>query len=86
MSNKRNIVCLDEEIYMKVPEGYTIEHNDLMDDDFVLLIHSLYGLVKAARQWYKLFSYALIMIGFRVCPVDPCLFYKKHEKYGICLV
>ena len=70
---------------MKVPEGYTIEHDDLTDDDYVMLVHSIYGLVQAARQWYKLFSHALACIGFKVCPVDPCLMYKNDEN-GICIV
>ena len=43
---------LIEEIYMKVPEGYKEVYSEL-NDTALLLIMALYGLVKAARKWFK---------------------------------
>jgi len=41
---------LDEEIYTNLPEGLTG-----FDDECLLLLKSLYGLVQAAQQWCKQF-------------------------------
>ena len=48
---------LDKEIYMKVPEGLAkyldTKYNN---DDCLVLIQAMYGLVQAARQYYKISS------------------------------
>ena len=45
---------LEEEIYMKVPEGYADHLKTEFDDDTcLLLVQTMYGLVQAARQYYK---------------------------------
>ncbi|KAD7479992.1 hypothetical protein E3N88_03128 [Mikania micrantha] len=64
---------LDEEIYMKVPEGFSKE-----DDTRVCkLKKSLYGLKQASRNWYKKFTLALIEIGFKQTQMDHSLFIYK---------
>ena len=45
---------LDEEIYMKFPKGlhlFTGEQYDV--DDALVLVQAMYGLVQAARQFFK---------------------------------
>ena len=46
---------LEEEIFMKIPEGLNIyeEESKYGEDDCVVLIKTIYGLVQAARQFYK---------------------------------
>ena len=45
----------------------------------------LYGLVQAARQWYKKFVSELKQIGFITGDVDPCLLYRRDNK-GLCIL
>eukprot|EP00980_Cylindrotheca_fusiformis_P022827 scaffold9817_cov44-Cylindrotheca_fusiformis.AAC.1 len=59
---------LDEEIFMQAPEGLGIG-----DDECLQLLKSIYGLVQAARQFYKFFIAVLKKIGFEVSLADPCL-------------
>jgi hypothetical protein len=40
---------LEEEVYMENPEGL----EDSNDDEALLLLTTIYGLVQAARQYYK---------------------------------
>jgi Reverse transcriptase (RNA-dependent DNA polymerase)/gag-polypeptide of LTR copia-type len=46
---------LDEEIYMKIPDGLQ-EYKKISPDKCLKLCRSLYGLVQAARQWWKKFA------------------------------
>ena len=57
---------LDEEIYMICRQV----HND---DEVLFLQHSIYGLVQAARQYYKKFVSVLKKLGFKGGYPDPCL-------------
>jgi Reverse transcriptase (RNA-dependent DNA polymerase) len=53
---------LDEEIYMRIPEGYVrymLEVHKITIDTSThmnLLKKAIYGLVQAARQWWKKFK------------------------------
>jgi hypothetical protein len=40
------------------------------------LVKALYGLVQAARQWWKKFKNVMKSIGFLPSDIDPCLFIK----------
>ena len=77
---------LEETIYMEFPEGY---ERYLMDQKVrldskklkgdikmycLLLKKALYGLVQAARQWWKKITETLAKIGFKPTEADPCLF------------
>ena len=59
---------LEEEIYMDLPQG--LEGND---DECLLLLKSLYGLVQAAWQWWKHFIEILKKLGFKGGYANPCL-------------
>jgi hypothetical protein len=76
---------LEEEIYMEFPEGYTEylgsngkENNP--ETHCLLLIKAIYGLVQAARQWWKKFKESLKRIGYTPSPADPCFFIRKVSK------
>jgi Reverse transcriptase (RNA-dependent DNA polymerase) len=39
----------------------------------IILKKSIYGLVQAARAWWRQFTNSLQKIGFKKCPSDNCL-------------
>ncbi|BES90199.1 Hydra magnipapillata [Nesidiocoris tenuis] len=41
---------------------------------------SLYGLKQSGRQWYKKLHHALVEMGFKPTPSDPCLYVKQKGK------
>ena len=52
----------------------------------MLLLHQcIYGLVQAARQYYKYIVDILKNIGYKGGYVDQCLF-SKTSKLGVCYV
>jgi hypothetical protein len=71
---------LDEEIWMQLPEGYSeyvkTTHNTNIHTDThcVKLLKALYGLVQAARQWWKKFKDTMRKLDYHPSPADPCLF------------
>jgi len=46
---------------------------------------AMYGLVQAARQWFKRLSAVLITLGFKPCESEPCLMYRVNEN-GLCII
>jgi hypothetical protein len=70
---------LEEEICMYCPEG--LEHQD---DECLLLLKTIYGLVQSSCQYHAKFLGILKKIGFQQCRSDPSLFYRKDEA-GICV-
>ena len=53
---------LDEELYMKQPEGYAIPGKEHL---VCKLKRSLYGLKQAPKQWYKKFEAFMLKHGFK---------------------
>ena len=75
---------LDEEIYLKLPDGLNkmkgFENLDPREDCCVLQ-HAMYGLVQAARQYYKKYVDVLVTkLNFEKCLSDACLLRRKTEK------
>ena len=68
---------LEEELYMKQPEGFI----DPSAPNKVLKLHkSIYGLKQAPRAWNKLISTTLTELGFRQGKAEPCLFTLKSKS------
>ena len=59
---------LEEEIYMNLPDGM-----EGMDDECLLLLKALYGLIQGAHQWWKKFITILKNIEFKGRFANPCL-------------
>jgi Reverse transcriptase (RNA-dependent DNA polymerase) len=76
---------IDEEIYMKIHEGYVrymLEvHNKRIDPSthVLLLKKVIYGLVQAVRNWWKKFKEAMAGCNYFPSMADPCLFTKKAK-------
>ena len=71
---------LEEEIYMECPQGMA----DVKKDDCIILNKCIYGLVKAACQYYKKAVEILKSSGVGGS-INPCLYVKKSTK-GIIYV
>ena len=64
---------LDEEIYMKQHEGFTIK---VKKELVCKLKKSLYGLNQSPRMWYQNFDTYIQGLGFVRSKVDHCVYYK----------
>lgn len=71
---------LEEEIYIKQPEGFEDGTNKVCK-----LMKSLYGLKQAPRCWNIRFHEILIELNFAQCTSDPCLYTKKVGDKKILL-
>ncbi|CAM8911020.1 unnamed protein product [Rhodiola kirilowii] len=76
---------LDEEIYMKQPEGFIMPD---IKTRFCKLVKSLYGLKQAPKQWHQKFDEVILSSGFKLNQGDKCI-YSKFDNSGngviICL-
>lgn len=69
---------LDEEIYMRLPQGYTPPPGVVLPPNHVCRLRkSIYGLKQASRQWYNRFSSVLLGANFIQSPADNTLFVKR---------
>jgi hypothetical protein len=74
---------LDEEIYMKQPEGFSVKEKEKL---VCRLTKSLYGLKQAPRQWYKKFDGFMQRHGYNKCNADHCCYFKRFESSYIILL
>ncbi|GJX55267.1 zinc finger, CCHC-type containing protein [Tanacetum coccineum] len=76
---------LDEEVYMKQPEGFVMPGNE---HKVCKLVKSLYGLKQAPKQWHQKFDEVELSSGFLLNQSDKCA-YSKFDSSGkgviICL-
>ena len=81
---------LDNDIYMKIPEGYKMPeaYNSKSRNMYsIKLQRSLYGLKQSGRMWYNQLSEYLLKEGFENNPISPCIFIKNSEsKFAIVAV
>ena len=76
---------LDHEIYMSMPEGY-VECVDQVEENEALKIEkAIYGIVQAARQFFKKVQDSLIQACFKSRKADPSLVYKEDQN-GVCII
>ena len=77
---------LDEEIYMRVPSGYSEIFKDSDEDEILELLKPIYGLVQAARLfWLKMVGILTNKLHFKEGKVDPCLL-TRTDKRGTVMV
>jgi hypothetical protein len=73
---------LDEEIYMKQPEGFVTHGHDNM---VCILRKSLYGLKQMPKKWHEKFDRTLMSKGFVVNEADTCVYYRFVGGKGVIL-
>ncbi|GKV50014.1 hypothetical protein SLEP1_g56732 [Rubroshorea leprosula] len=61
---------LHEEVYMKIPQGFTCNQSNKV----CRLRKSLYGLRQASRNWFEKFTTSLEAVGFKQSKADYSLF------------
>lgn len=72
---------LDEEIYLKLPQGYEELTGKKVPPNAVCRLHkSLYGLKQASRQWNHKLSEVILGDGFKQTHSDHSLFIKYVQK------
>ncbi|KAL0427173.1 UNVERIFIED_CONTAM: Retrovirus-related Pol polyprotein from transposon TNT 1-94 [Sesamum latifolium] len=72
---------LDEEIFMRPPEGYSVAPGMVCR-----LKRSLYGLKQASRQWNQEFTSKLVSYGFTQSANDHCLFIRGFGTTFVALL
>lgn len=74
---------LEEEIYMKQPEGFVVPGKEHL---VCRLKKSLYGLKQAPRQWYKRFDSFMISLGYSRSQFDDCVYYGQFNGSQVYLL
>jgi hypothetical protein len=69
---------LEEEIWMKQPEGFEVGGKDL--NQACYLLKTLYGLKQAPRAWHLKLMAEMESLGFRASVANPSLFVKKVKE------
>ena len=77
---------LEHEIYMAIPKGYTQCIEQCNDHEALKLEKVIYGLVQAARQFFKKIHDALLQANFKPSEADPCLVYNDDQETGVCIM
>ncbi|GKD34270.1 retrovirus-related pol polyprotein from transposon TNT 1-94 [Tanacetum coccineum] len=73
---------LDEEVYMKQPEGFVLHGHE---NKVCKLKKSLYELKQAPKQWHDKFDKSIISNGFTHNTSDRCNYSKFTKDYGVIL-
>ena len=73
---------LDEEIYMKQPEGFIVSGQE---KKVCRLAKSLYGLKQAPMLWHEKFDNVMMTDGFKINECDKCV-YVKNTEHGFVII
>ena len=74
---------LEEEVYMKQPEGFSSSDGEHL---VCKLKKSIYGLKQASRQWYLKFHEVICSFGFEENIMDQCIYQKVNGSKTYFLV
>jgi len=67
---------LEEDIWMQIPQGVTIESED-GEPRLLKLCKNLYGLKQGSNNWFKHLKKGLMTRGLKPSEIDPCLYLKE---------
>ncbi|GBN68861.1 hypothetical protein AVEN_8291-1 [Araneus ventricosus] len=77
---------LDEEIYMKIPEGLNEYYQENLEGKVLKLNKALDGLKQSVRLWYQMLENGLVEMGFRQSSFDTCAYIKVDQNKDIVFV
>ena len=75
---------LEHEIYMTMPEGYAECVEQVEENEALKLEKAIYGLVQAARKFFKKIQDSLTQACFKSSEADPWLVYREDHT-GVCI-
>ncbi|MBW0537170.1 hypothetical protein O181_076885 [Austropuccinia psidii MF-1] len=67
---------LTEAVYLSIPQGLNI----CQKTHCLKPRTAIYGLRQAPLAWYDCLKGWLTSVGFKVCILDPCVFYRSNEQ------
>ena len=73
---------VDEEIYVRQPEGYHIGGSNMV----LKLNKSLYGLKQAPANWNKMLKEFMVSSGLKQSKFDECLYTYRDKDGKLCVV
>ena len=73
---------LEEEIYVKQPEGFLVPGEE---DKVCRLVKLLYGLKRAPKQWHAKFDQTMLANGFKINECDKCLYIKNILNHDVII-
>ena len=79
---------LDANVYMKIPEGFTLfepMNSKPRSMYSIKLQRYLYGLKQSGRMWYNRLNRYLLKEGYVNNSICPCVFIKKTEN-GLAII
>ncbi|MCO5612896.1 hypothetical protein L7F22_067168 [Adiantum nelumboides] len=78
---------LDEDVYMKQPEGFACESPKLSRAELVCRLRkALYGLKQGSRQWYLKFDKYMQSQGYERSQDDHCLYTQKLSDGSLIIL
>ena len=63
----------------------SVINKDVDKEDCLIWQKAIYGLVQAARQFWKKIVDKMQEGGFQLSEADPCMLYREDER-GICII
>ena len=71
----------------EIPISNGINIQNINDKEYCCeLKKAIYGLVQAARQWWKKFKNVILEMGYKPSLADPCLFYKDGPVKSFIII
>ncbi|GBN28659.1 Retrovirus-related Pol polyprotein from transposon TNT 1-94 [Araneus ventricosus] len=77
---------LDEEIYMKIPDGFNEYYQGNLEGKVLKLNKALYGLKQSGILWYQLLETDLVEMGLRQSSFDSCAYTKVDQNKDLVIV
>lgn len=74
---------LEEEVYMKQPEGFLADGQEHL---VCQLKKSIYGLKQSPRCWNQVLDAQLKLMGFKQSTSDPCIYTSKTKLDGLFIL
>ena len=66
-----------EDIHLKQLEGFV---KSGYEDYVCKLVHTIYGTMQGAHNWYKTLSKTYNDLGYKTSCTDPCVHFKKEDR------
>ncbi|GBM10198.1 hypothetical protein AVEN_258792-1 [Araneus ventricosus] len=76
----------DEEIYMKIPEGFNEYYQGILEGKVLKLNKALDDLKQSGRLWYQMLENGLVEMGLRQSSFDSCAYIEVDQNKDVVIV